>query len=116
LGPDRFEVLNANIQNGSGLNQAFGGFGVGGVAGTIIRVPTGDNNGSQFRIGLRIATTENGSSSATNVDAPNVAALPDSLQWLNALVPDLGNLPVSSPDARANIAPGTLPKIIKTDR
>jgi hypothetical protein len=112
LGPDRFEVLDANIRNSTDLNQAFGGFGVGGVAGTIIRVPTADYSGSQFRVGLRIATTATGSSSATNVDAPNSAALPDSLQWLNTLVPNLGNLPVSSPDTRANIAPGpgTLPK------
>ena len=112
LGPDRFEVLDANIRNGTDLNQAFGGFGVGGVAGTIIRVPTGDDSGSQFRVSLRIATTAGGSSSATNVDAPNAAALPDSLRWLNTLVPDLGNLPVSMPDSRANIAPGpgALPK------
>lgn len=112
LGPNRFEVLDDRIRNSTDLNQAFGGFGVGGMAGTIIRVPTGDYSGSQFRVGLRIATTAGGSSSATNVDAPNAAALPDSLRWLNTLVPDLWNLPVSGPDTRANIAPGpgTLPK------
>lgn len=103
LGPDRLEVFNANIPHGSGLDQAFGGFGVGPVAGTIIRVPTGDSIGPQFRIGLRITTTIG--SSATNVNFPNAAALPDSMRWLNILVPDLGNLPVTSPDTRANIAP-----------
>lgn len=107
LGPDRFEVLNANIRNGNGMQQAFGGFGDGSVSGTIIRVPTEDGTGTRFRVGLRVANAM-GSSSATNVDATTPAALPESMRWLNALVPDLESLPVSGPDIRPNIAPDPL--------
>lgn len=104
LGPERFEVLNANIQNGNGMQVAFGGFGEGSVVGTIMRVPTEDSTGTRFRVGLRVSGALGGSS-VINVDAANTAALPDSLRWLNTLVPDLGDLPVSPADNRSNIAP-----------
>lgn len=103
LGPDRFEVLNANIRSSNGMQLAFGGFGVGRIAGTIMQVPTEDGSGTRFRVGLRVDT--GGASSVTNVDAATPAALPDSMRWLNALIPDLGDLPVSKPDNRAIIAP-----------